>query len=97
MLAEKMKQNKADVWLVNTGWVGGKYGVGKRMDLPSTRNIIVVIHDGSLKAAKKVNFPVFNMEIPEAVNGVDSKLLNPANSWDPKEFDVALKQLADAF
>jgi phosphoenolpyruvate carboxykinase (ATP) len=49
MLAEKMKQHKVDVWLVNTGWVGGKYGVGHRMDLPSTRAIIDAIHDGSLK------------------------------------------------
>lgn len=61
MLAQKMKDHKVDVWLVNTGWVGGKYGVGKRMDLPSTRNILKAIHDGSLRAGEFENFPVFDM------------------------------------
>lgn len=82
---------------MNTGWVGGKYGVGSRMDLPSTRAIVDAIHDGSLANGEFENFPVFDMKIPKAVNRVDSKLLNPANSWDAKEFDAALKQIADAF
>lgn len=97
LLAKKMKDNKVDVWLVNTGWVGGKYGVGARMDLPSTRKIIDAIHDGSLAKGQFEDFPVFNMQIPKAVSGVKSEILNPATSWDKKEYDAALKSLADAF
>lgn len=97
MLAQKMTDHKVDVWLVNTGWVGGKYGVGARMDLPSTRKILDAIHDGSLASGELVNFPVFDMKIPTKVNGVDPKILNPANAWDAKEFEESLKKLADAF
>jgi phosphoenolpyruvate carboxykinase (ATP) len=61
MLAANMKKHKVNTWLLNTGWVGGKYGVGKRMDLPSTRRIIDSIHDGSIEKAKWRNFPVFDV------------------------------------
>lgn len=98
MLAEKMKKHKVDVWLVNTGWVGGKYGVGKRMDLPSTRKIIDAIHEGTLVNAPFKNFPVFDVAVPEQVPGVDPKILWPENGWENKEeFNQALRSLADAF
>jgi phosphoenolpyruvate carboxykinase (ATP) len=67
---------------MNTGWVGGKYGVGKRMDLPSTRKIIDSIHDGSIEKAKFKKFPVFDTMVPETVPGVDPKILWPQNGWD---------------
>lgn len=92
LLADKMKQHNADVWLVNTGWVGGKYGVGSRMDLPSTRAILDAIHDGSLAAGTFKNFPVFDVAVPEKVKGVDPKILWPENGWDNKaEFKEAVK------
>jgi phosphoenolpyruvate carboxykinase (ATP) len=61
MLEEKMKEYGSTAWLVNTGWSGGKYGVGKRMDLKITRSIIDAIHSGELNNAEMENFPVFNM------------------------------------
>lgn len=97
MLAAKMQEHEVDVWLVNSGWVGGKYGVGKRMDLKSTRAILDAIHDGSLAKGEFVNFPVFNMAIPTTCNGVDDQMLNPANAWEPAEFDAALRKLGKAF
>lgn len=84
MLAEYMKKHNVQVWLVNTGWVGGKYGVGHRMDLPSTRKIIDAIHEGALDKAKYKKFPIFNMDVPETVPGVDPKILWPENGWENK-------------
>jgi phosphoenolpyruvate carboxykinase (ATP) len=81
MLAEYLAKYNVNVWLVNTGWVGGKYGVGKRMDLPTTRKLIDAIHDGSLKNAKYKKFPVFDIDVPESVPGVDPKILWPQNGW----------------
>lgn len=56
-----MKENGSTAWLVNTGWSGGKYGVGKRMDLKITRSIIDAIHSGELNTCEMENFPIFNM------------------------------------
>lgn len=64
MLADKMKKHKTNCWLINTGWSGGKYGVGKRMSLKYTRAVIDAIHSGKLDEAQFDNFPVFNMKIP---------------------------------
>ncbi|PWZ02083.1 putative phosphoenolpyruvate carboxykinase [Testicularia cyperi] len=98
MLAERMEKHKADVWLVNTGWAGGKFGVGKRCPLKYTRKIIDSIHDGSLAKAEFENFGVFNLQIPKAVEGVPETLLNPATSWpDVAGFKIELNKLADMF
>lgn len=68
------------------------------MDLPSTRAIVDAIHDGSLAKASFKNFPCFNVQIPDKVNGVDAKILDPVNGWsDKKEFEETLHKLADAF
>lgn len=64
MLEEKMKKYSADAWLVNTGWSGGRYGVGKRMPLKVTRSIIDSIHSGDLKNAPFVTTDVFNLQVP---------------------------------
>ncbi|CBQ72327.1 probable phosphoenolpyruvate carboxykinase [Sporisorium reilianum SRZ2] len=98
MLAERMEKHKADVWLVNTGWAGGKFGVGQRCPLKYTRKIIDAIHDGSLAKAKFENFGVFNLQIPSAIEGVPETLLNPATSWPDKgAFKAELNKLADMF
>ncbi|SJX62187.1 probable phosphoenolpyruvate carboxykinase [Sporisorium reilianum f. sp. reilianum] len=98
MLAERMEKHKADVWLVNTGWAGGKFGVGQRCPLKYTRKIIDAIHDGSLAKAKFENFGVFNLQIPSAIEGVPETLLNPATSWPDKgAFKTELNKLADMF
>ncbi len=97
-LIRKMEMNGATGYLVNTGWIGGAPGVGKRIDLPSTRNIINAILDGSLDDAEFENMPYFNLAIPKAVKNVDSKLLNPRGLWeDPTQWDATAKKLGQMF
>ncbi len=97
-LQKKMKQYNSKAWLVNTGWIGGPYGVGNRIDLPSTRAIINAILDGSLENAEYETLPLFNLQIPKTVNNVDSNLLNPRNLWDDKEaYDKQARMLAEQF
>jgi phosphoenolpyruvate carboxykinase (ATP) len=97
-LLKRMEQNNSEAYLVNTGWIGGPYGVGKRIDLPTTRKIIDAILDGSLDNAEYETIPYFNLSIPKALEGIDSKVFNPRNLWeDPKEWDEAAKNLAKKF
>ncbi len=97
-LTNKMKQHGAVAWLVNTGWIGGPVGVGRRIDIPATRAIIDAILDGSLDKAEYESIPYFNLLIPKNVKGVDSHILNPQNIWSDKNAwkESALK-LAEKF
>ena len=81
MLAEKVEKYDAHVWLVNTGWSGGSYGVGKRMSLKTTRSILDAIHDGTLEKVEYEVIPGFNLHVPTSCNGVDPQMLNPINTW----------------
>jgi phosphoenolpyruvate carboxykinase (ATP) len=97
-LLKRMEQNNSEAYLVNTGWIGGPYGVGKRIDLPTTRKIIDAILDGSLDKAEYETIPYFNLPIPKALDGIDSKVFNPRNLWeDPEEWDKAARNLAGKF
>ena len=97
-LVRKMELHGSEVFLVNTGWIGGGYGIGERMDLPATRKIIDAILDGSINNAEFEILPVFNLQIPLSVKGVDSNVLNPKNTWaNPDEWDKAARSLADKF
>ncbi|MDE6493655.1 MAG: phosphoenolpyruvate carboxykinase (ATP) [Bacteroidales bacterium] len=97
-LVKKMKQHGSTAYLVNTGWIGGPYGVGKRIDIPSTRAIINAILDGSLDKAETETIPVFNLAVPKAVNGVDAKILNPRNLWaNPADWDKSARDLGAKF
>ena len=80
-LADKMEEHGSTAYLVNTGWIGGPYGIGKRIDINVTRNIIRAILDGSIEDEEYDELPTFELEIPKAVNGVDSKILDPRNTW----------------
>jgi len=80
-LTRKMEEHNADAWLVNTGWMGGPYGIGKRIDIKPTRKIIDAILNGSLKDVKFVTLPVFNLEIPEEIEGVNPSLPDPRLAW----------------
>ena len=80
-LTRKMKQYNTEAWLVNTGWMGGPYGTGNRIDLPSTRRIINAILDDSINNSEFTKLPVFNLNIPVKVTGVDDNILDPGKSW----------------
>jgi len=97
-LTRKMKLHDAEAWLVNTGWMGGPYGTGKRIDLPSTRRIINAILDDSLAKSKFTNLPVFNLSIPAKIDGVDSNILDPGKMWKSSEkWHIAATDLALKF
>ena len=97
-LIRKIQAHGSTAYLVNTGWIGGPYGVGKRIDIPSTRAIIDAILDGSLDNAEYENLPIFGLAIPKTVNNVNPTLLNPRNLWtNPKEWDDSARILAEKF
>lgn len=98
LLMQKIDQHNVGVYLVNTGWSGGAYGVGKRMSIKATRTCINAILDGSIKKCEFENFEKFNLAIPKELNGVETRLLNPQNTWaDAAEFQAARDKLAKMF
>ncbi len=87
-----------NVWLVNTGWTGGAYGVGKRMSLKHTRAIITAALNGEMKDVEYVPHPVFGVLVPQSVPGVPSEVLNPRDTWADKEaYDKKAAELAERF
>jgi phosphoenolpyruvate carboxykinase (ATP) len=98
LLAEKMKHHEANVWLVNTGWTGGAYGIGSRMKLSLTRRIIDAIHSGELAKAPTQRDKTFGFEVVTQCSGVPSEVLIPRDTWkDPAAYDAAAKKLAQLF
>jgi phosphoenolpyruvate carboxykinase (ATP) len=98
LLAEKINRHRVGVWLVNTGWSGGSYGVGKRMKLAITRGIIDAIHAGTLKSAPVEPDPVFGIDAVTACPGVPDDVLVPRRAWaDPIAYDVTARKLAGLF
>lgn len=97
-LVRKMVNQRAKAYLINTGWICGAYGVGKRIDLKSTRAIIDSILDGSIENNEFEVMPIFNLQVPKTVEGVNSSILNPRNCWaNPNDWDVAARDLAQKF
>jgi phosphoenolpyruvate carboxykinase (ATP) len=98
ILGEKIKKNNVNVYLVNTGWTGGAYGTGSRMSIKNTRACINGILDGSIENCKFDNLPIFNLAIPKTLDGVDTEVLNPRNTWkNKKEYDKASHILANMY
>lgn len=98
MLGKKMEENNVTVWLVNTGWNGGPYGVGSRMKLGYTRAMITAALEGKLDDAEYDYTPWFKLAIPTSCPGVPSEILNARNTWPkPEDFDVQAKKLAAEF
>lgn len=98
MLAEKVEKHGSKVWMINTGWTGGKYGRGTRMRLSYTRKMIDAIHEGQLDNVEYQKFPVFNVDVPKTCPGVPDDVLWPETTWDDKEaFKVELRKLAEKF
>lgn len=88
---KKIDKHEVNVYLVNTGWSGGEYGIGKRMSIKATRTCINAILDGSINKCEFENFDIFNILIPKELNGVETKLLNPINAWADKKRYAELK------
>ena len=98
LLATKMKQHNARVWLVNTGWSGGAFGVGKRIKLAHTRAIIDAIHGGALAGAATQRDAVFGFDVISECPGVPKEILIPRSTWtDGNAYDEAAKRLANLF
>lgn len=98
MLGKKLKDCKANVWLINTGWSGGAYGVGKRINLTYTRAMITVALTGELNNASYEKHPVFGLQMPTKCAGVPDEILNPKNTWmDKKKYDETATKLANQF
>ena len=98
MLGDLLRQHDAQVWLVNTGWSGGAYGVGKRMKLAHTRAMVRAALDGSLRKAAMKTDPIFGLSIPTTVAGVPSEVLEPRDMWaDGSAYDTQAQKLAEMF
>jgi len=98
LLEKKMRANKADCWLINTGLCGGPYGVGKRMSIKHTRALLNSALDGKLSKVKFTKDAVFGFEIPAECPGVPAEVLNPRDAWADKAlYDAKCKELAGLF
>jgi len=98
LLGEKIDTHGSTVYLVNTGWTGGAYGTGRRIDLKATRAIITAILTGELDNADCETLPIFGLHYPKSVAGVDNSILNPRDTWaDPTAYDEQAKKLGQMF
>jgi phosphoenolpyruvate carboxykinase (ATP) len=98
MLVERVNRHHADVWMLNTGWVGGPYGVGERMSIAHTRAIVRAILNGDLRGGSTHVDPVFGLQIPNRVPGVPREVLDTRDSWpDPDDYDRQAEKLRAMF
>jgi phosphoenolpyruvate carboxykinase (ATP) len=98
LLMKRVEAYNSKVFLVNTGWTGGPYGTGSRFDIPTTRRIVNAIQNGELNDVDTQHIPGLNLEIPRNIDGVDSKLLNPIETWaDDESYQKYLKELVEKF
>ena len=94
LLGEKIERHKAKVWLVNTGWTGGGFGVGRRMQLGHTRAMLKAAFDGDLDSVEYVTDPIFGLHIPSHCPGVPDGILFPRSTWsEPGEYDAKATSL----
>lgn len=98
MLGEKIAKHQARVWLVNTGWTGGPYGIGSRMKIAHTRAMITAALSGQLEKVSFQKHPAFNVDVPTTCPGVPAGVLDPRSTWpDPKAYDEQARKLAKMF
>lgn len=98
LLMKRMEEFGSQVFLVNTGWTGGPHGIGSRFSIPTTRRIVNAIQNGELVDAQTTHLPGLNLWIPNHVEGVDEKILNPRNTWENKDaYDNDLNSLISKF
>ena len=98
LLRELMAKHHSDCWLLNTGWTGGKAGVGRRMPIRVTRRLLTAALDGSLNRATFRTDPYFGLAVPTSVPGVEPHILEPVKTWPSKaEFAATAKHLVEMF
>ena len=98
MLGEKIKKESVNVWLINTGWSGGPYGIGKRIQLEYTRAMISAAMNNELVKSNYIKHDVFNLNMPTSCPGVPAEILNPINTWNDKsEYIKNTKKLSKLF
>jgi phosphoenolpyruvate carboxykinase (ATP) len=98
LLGDKLQGKDINVWLINTGWSGGSYGVGSRMKLAYTRAMITAALTGKLNDATFEQMPIFDLAFPTSCEGVPAELLNPRNTWaDKSAYDATAANLAEKF
>ena len=98
LLRDLIAEHGSDCWLVNTGWTGGAYGVGSRMPIKATRALLAAALDGTLAHAEMRADPNFGFRVPVAVPGVDSRILNPRDTWaDKQAYDTQARKLVAMF
>ena len=98
LLGEKIAKHQVQVWLVNTGWSGGPYGVGQRMKIAYTRAMVHAALDGALDNVPTVTDPVFGVAVPTACPDVPPEVLNPRHTWaDKAAYDAQARKLAGMF
>ncbi|MBD0356723.1 MAG: phosphoenolpyruvate carboxykinase (ATP) [Rubrobacter sp.] len=98
MLSERLKQHGVRCYLINTGWSGGPYGVGERIDIAATREMVRAVIENKLDGAQTRKDPFFGLDVPLEVPGVPSRILDPRETWDDKDaYDEQAKKLADLF
>lgn len=98
MLAERMERYGSRVWLVNTGWIGGGFGVGKRISIAHTRALLRAALSGALDTVPYVREPFFGLEVPTACPGVPAEILQPRQLWsDPAAYDESARRLQRLF
>ncbi len=98
LLGKRIAEHKSQVWLVNTGWTGGPYGVGHRFELPYTRAIIRAALTGALEKVPTITDPYFGLPIPTSCPDVPSEVLNPVETWaDKTAYEKQARELADLF
>jgi phosphoenolpyruvate carboxykinase (ATP) len=99
LLGDKLRQHPhIGVWLVNTGWTGGPFGEGRRMPIVATRALLRAALSGELDGVEYRTDPLFGFEVPVAVPGIETRLLDPRSTWrDPDAYDVKARELARMF
>jgi len=98
MLMDRLEQFDVPVWLVNTGWTGGPYGTGERMNIAHTRNMVRAAIEGRLEGVETVEDPIFGLQVPVRVPGVPDDVLVPRNTWqDQAAYDRTARRLAAMF
>jgi len=98
MLVERVARHHTDVWMLNTGWVGGPYGVGSRMSIAHTRAIVRSVLNGDLRGMGTHLDPIFGLQIPNRVPGVPREVLDTRESWpNPEDYDKQAYRLREMF